>query len=156
MHTPRRSRKLSFSGPLTVARTLVGDLQDWIQRVAARPVDGQDGVPHVCVIELGGTVGDIESAPFVEALRQFVIRVGESNIFQIHVSLVPIIGGCSGWAWAGQRVCCLGPVGARAGRGGGWGLRVKCEETVVRPGARAGSKGKGGGERCGAGGGWRN
>jgi CTP synthase (UTP-ammonia lyase) len=34
-------------------------------------VDGRDGVPDVCVIELGGTVGDIESMPFVEALRQF-------------------------------------------------------------------------------------
>ena len=31
-------------------------IQDWIQRVAARPVDGNSGVPHVCVIELGGTV----------------------------------------------------------------------------------------------------
>jgi len=46
-------------------------IQDWIQRVAHVPVDGRDGVPDVCVIELGGTVGDIESMPFVEALRQF-------------------------------------------------------------------------------------
>jgi hypothetical protein len=47
------------------------------RRAAARrarlypKVDGRDGVPDVCVIELGGTVGDIESMPFVEALRQF-------------------------------------------------------------------------------------
>ena len=34
------------------------------------PVDGKEGCPDVCVIELGGTVGDIESSPFVEALRQ--------------------------------------------------------------------------------------
>lgn len=67
-------------------------IQDWIQRVAARPVDGKDGVPNVCVIELGGTVGDIESAPFVEALRQFCIRVGDANICNVHVSLVPVIG----------------------------------------------------------------
>lgn len=46
-------------------------IQDWIQRVAHIPVDGRDGIPDVCVIELGGTVGDIESSPFVEALRQF-------------------------------------------------------------------------------------
>ena len=46
-------------------------IQDWIQRVAHIPVDGMPGVPDVCVIELGGTVGDIESSPFVEALRQF-------------------------------------------------------------------------------------
>ena len=31
------------------------------------PVDGRDGTPDVCVIELGGTVGDIESMPFIEA-----------------------------------------------------------------------------------------
>lgn len=49
-------------------------LQDWIQRVAHIPVDGRDGVPDVCVIELGGTVGDIESSPFVEALRQFQFK----------------------------------------------------------------------------------
>ena len=36
----------------------------------AVPVDGRDGPPDVCVIELGGTVGDIESMPFIEALRQ--------------------------------------------------------------------------------------
>lgn len=88
-----RERRGDYLGKtVQVVPHITDAIQDWIQRVAARPVDGQDGVPHVCVIELGGTVGDIESAPFVEALRQFVIRVGESNIFQIHVSLVPIIG----------------------------------------------------------------
>jgi CTP synthase len=55
-------------------------------------VDGRDGVPDVCVIELGGTVGDIESMPFVEALRQFQFKVGPSNMCIVHVSLVPIIG----------------------------------------------------------------
>ena len=44
------------------------------------------------MIELGGTVGDIESAPFVEALRQFQFRVGEENICFVHVSLVPVMG----------------------------------------------------------------
>ena len=51
-------------------------IQDWIERVAHVPVDGKDGCPDVCVIELGGTVGDIESMPFIEALRQFQFRVG--------------------------------------------------------------------------------
>ena len=51
-------------------------IQDWIERVAHTPVDGRDGLPDVCVIELGGTVGDIESMPFIEALRQFQFRVG--------------------------------------------------------------------------------
>ena len=45
-------------------------IQDWIEEVAKVPVDGKEGCPDVCVIELGGTVGDIESSPFVEALRQ--------------------------------------------------------------------------------------
>jgi CTP synthase len=47
----------------------------------------------VCIIELGGTVGDIESAPFVEAMRQFQFRVGHQNFALIHVSLVPVING---------------------------------------------------------------
>ncbi|KAF9945757.1 CTP synthase ura7, partial [Modicella reniformis] len=48
--------------------------------------------PDICIIELGGTVGDIESAPFVEAMRQFQFRVGHDNFALIHVSLVPTIG----------------------------------------------------------------
>ena len=50
--------------------------QDWILRVATRPVDGTGQAPNVCVIELGGTLGDIESMPFVEALRQLQDKVG--------------------------------------------------------------------------------
>lgn len=41
---------------------------------------------------MGGTVGDIESSPFVEALRQFQFRVGLNNFMVIHVSLVPTVG----------------------------------------------------------------
>lgn len=43
--------------------------------------------------ELGGTLGDIESAPFVEAMRQLRRRAGKNNFLQIHVSLVPVIHG---------------------------------------------------------------
>jgi CTP synthase len=43
--------------------------------------------------QLGGTVGDIESAPFVEAMRQFQFRVGYDNFALIHVSLVPDLHG---------------------------------------------------------------
>lgn len=46
----------------------------------------------MCIIELGGTVGDIESAPFVEAMRQFQFRVGHNDFALIHVSLVPVVG----------------------------------------------------------------
>jgi CTP synthase len=77
--------------PPQVVPHITDAIQDWIQRVASQPVDGK-GVPDVCVIELGGTVGDIESAPFVEALRQFCIRAGDGNICNVHVSLVPVIG----------------------------------------------------------------
>jgi CTP synthase len=56
-------------------------------------VDDSGEEPDVCIIELGGTVGDIESAPFVEAMRQFQFRVGHENFAVIHVSLVPVING---------------------------------------------------------------
>ncbi|KAN0060256.1 CTP synthase ura7 [Thecaphora frezii] len=72
---------------------LTNAIQDWIERVAQRPIDDSGESPDVCIIELGGTVGDIESAPFVEAMRQFQFRVGHENFALIHVSLVPVIGG---------------------------------------------------------------
>ena len=67
-------------------------IQDWIEEVAHVPADGSDGSPDACIIELGGTVGDIESAPYIEALRQFQFRVGRENISFVHVSLVPVMG----------------------------------------------------------------
>jgi CTP synthase len=68
-------------------------IQDWIERVAKIPVDDTNEEPDVCIVELGGTVGDIESAPFIEAVRQLRRRAGKNNFLQIHVSLVPVIGG---------------------------------------------------------------
>ncbi|CAH6718156.1 CTP synthase 1 [[Candida] jaroonii] len=68
-------------------------IQDWIERVSKIPVDDSGLEPEICIIELGGTVGDIESAPFVEALRQFQFKVGSDNFALIHVSLVPVIHG---------------------------------------------------------------
>ena len=67
-------------------------IQEHIERVAAIPVDGTDRIPDVCLIELGGTVGDIESMVFCEALRQFQFRVGRENFCLGHVSLVPVVG----------------------------------------------------------------
>jgi len=67
-------------------------VQDWIARVASIPVDGSGKAPDVCVIELGGTVGDIESMMFLESLRQFAYRVGRDNFCHIHVSLVTVVG----------------------------------------------------------------
>uniref|UniRef100_A0A671KSZ3 CTP synthase n=1 Tax=Sinocyclocheilus anshuiensis TaxID=1608454 RepID=A0A671KSZ3_9TELE len=64
-------------------------IQEWVIRQARVPVDDDDVEPQVCVIELGGTVGDIESMPFIEAFRQFQFKVKRENFCNIHVSLVP-------------------------------------------------------------------
>jgi CTP synthase (UTP-ammonia lyase) len=57
----------------------VAQIQEWIASVARVPVDETGREPDVCIIELGGTVGDIESAPFTEALRQLRLRTEESE-----------------------------------------------------------------------------
>ncbi|CDR98938.1 probable URA7-CTP synthase 1 [Sporisorium scitamineum] len=89
-----KERKGDYLGKtVQIVPHLTNAIQDWIERVAQRPVDGSGESPEVCIIELGGTVGDIESAPFVEAMRQFQFRVGHDNFALIHVSLVPVIGG---------------------------------------------------------------
>jgi hypothetical protein len=88
-----RERKGDYLGKtVQVVPHITDAIQDWIERVAHVPVDGRDGLPDVCVIELGGTVGDIESMPFIEALRQFQFRVGPQNMCCVHVSLVPVLG----------------------------------------------------------------
>ncbi len=60
------------------------EVQSWVQRVSQIPVDSSGRNPDICIIELGGTVGDIESAPFIEAMRQFQFRVGENVIMTIY------------------------------------------------------------------------
>jgi len=75
---------------------ITNEIQNWIMRVARQPVDGSGLPPNVCVIELGGTLGDIESMPFVEALRQLQDRVGYKNCCFLHVSMVPLIGEAPG------------------------------------------------------------
>lgn len=90
-------------------------IQDWIHRAAHHPIDStmpaysdENGKnehdfkqhnhskrgkrPDVCMIEVGGTVGDIESMVFLEAIRQFKYRIGEDNLCHVHVSLVPVVG----------------------------------------------------------------
>lgn len=57
--------------------------------MAAIPVSESGKEPEVCIIELGGTVGDIESMTFIEAFRQFQFRVRKENFCVAHVSLVP-------------------------------------------------------------------
>lgn len=71
-------------------------IQEWILRVAKTPVarfgSSEKEIPEVCIVELGGTLGDIESMPFVEALRQLQEHLGYKSMCFIHVSLVPVIG----------------------------------------------------------------
>jgi len=52
----------------------------------------EDPAPDVIITEIGGTVGDIESLPFIEAARQVRHDVGRDNVFFVHVSLVPYLG----------------------------------------------------------------
>lgn len=52
----------------------------------------QDPQPDVIITEIGGTVGDIESQPFIEAARQVRHELGRGNVFFVHVSLVPFLG----------------------------------------------------------------
>ena len=52
---------------------------------------GETGEYDVVITEVGGTVGDIESLPFLEAMRQFMFRCGNKNAMAIHVTLVPYI-----------------------------------------------------------------
>ncbi len=88
-----RERRGDYLGKtVQVVPHITNEIQDWIERVAHVPADGSNEVPDACVIELGGTVGDIESAPFIEALRQFQFRVGQENVCFVHVSLVPVMG----------------------------------------------------------------
>jgi len=88
-----RERRGDYLGKtVQVVPHITDCIQDWIERVARVPVDGLAGTADVCVIELGGTVGDIESMPFIEALRQFQFRVGRDNFCLVHVSLVPVLG----------------------------------------------------------------
>ena len=92
-----KERKGEYLGKtVQVIPHVTDEIQEWIERVAKIPVDGQDGQPDVCIIELGGTVGDIESMPFIEAVRQLQWRVGTHNFCLVHVSLVPVVGADGG------------------------------------------------------------
>lgn len=96
--TIQKERKGDFLGKTVQLVPHVTDaIQQWIERVAQIPVSQVgSSSPDVCVIELGGTVGDIESMVFLEALRQFRYRVGSDNFCHVHVSLVPTVGAGDG------------------------------------------------------------
>ncbi len=51
------------------------------------------GDADVCMVEIGGTVGDIESLPFLEAIRQMGVELGRNQVLYMHLTLVPVVGG---------------------------------------------------------------
>ena len=82
----RKERRGEFLGAtVQVIPHITNEIKARIRRgAAATPVD-------VVISEIGGTVGDIESLPFLEAIRQFRREVGPENVLYLHVTLVPFI-----------------------------------------------------------------
>src|ERR1700744_4513892 len=71
---------------------VIPHITDEIKRSIKLGADGSD----VCMVEIGGTVGDIESLPFLEAIRQLGVELGRNNCIFMHLTLVPVVGGVSG------------------------------------------------------------
>jgi CTP synthase len=81
-----RERRGEYNGgTVQVIPHITNEIKDRIKRVAT------DTNPDVVITEIGGTVGDIESLPFLEAIRQFRKEVGRQNVLYMHVTLVPWI-----------------------------------------------------------------
>ncbi len=74
-----------MGGTVQVIPHITNEIKERILRVA------KDKNPDVVIIEIGGTVGDIESLPFLEAIRQFRTEVGRQHVLFMHVTLVPWI-----------------------------------------------------------------
>ena len=83
-----KERKGEFLGATV---QVIPHITDEIKRRMRAQANGPDA-PDVIITEIGGTVGDIESQPFIEAARQVRQDVGRDNVFFLHVSLVPYIG----------------------------------------------------------------
>ena len=83
-----REREGAFlGGTVQVIPHITGEIKERIYRVGRREeVD-------VVITEIGGTVGDIESQPFLEAIRQVAAEVGRQNVLYLHVSLIVSIPG---------------------------------------------------------------
>ena len=72
-----------LGGTVQVIPHITNEIKERIGRVA------RDGEPDVVIVEVGGTVGDIESLPFLEAIRQMRKDVGRANVLYVHVTLLP-------------------------------------------------------------------
>ncbi len=81
-----RERRGEYLGEtVQVIPHITNEIKERIRAMAASDID-------VVITEIGGTVGDIESQPFLEAARQIRQEVGRDNVFYLHISLVPYIG----------------------------------------------------------------
>jgi len=81
-----RERRGDYLGKtIQVIPHITGEIKDRIRKVA------EVSLADIVLIEIGGTVGDIESLPFLEAARQFELDAGEKNVLYIHLTLVPYI-----------------------------------------------------------------
>ncbi|NCV34805.1 MAG: CTP synthase [Actinobacteria bacterium] len=81
-----RERRGEYLGDtVQVIPHITNEIKDRIRAMATPDID-------IVITEVGGTVGDIESLPFLEAARQIRQEVGRENVFYLHVSLVPYIG----------------------------------------------------------------
>ena len=81
-----RERRGEYLGDtVQVIPHITNEIKDRIRAMASPEID-------IVITEVGGTVGDIESLPFLEAARQIRQEVGRENVFYLHVSLVPYIG----------------------------------------------------------------
>ncbi len=69
---------------------VIPHITDEIKRSVLALAEGQ-GAPDVAIIEIGGTVGDIEGLPFLEAIRQLKSEIGRDNCLNIHLTLVPYL-----------------------------------------------------------------
>jgi len=74
-----------LGGTVQVIPHITNEIKERITRVA------RDGSPDVVIVEVGGTVGDIESLPFLEAIRQLRKDVGRANVLYVHVTLLPAL-----------------------------------------------------------------
>jgi CTP synthase len=74
-----------LGGTVQVIPHITNEIKERIARVA------RDGDPDVVIVEVGGTVGDIESLPFLEAIRQMRKDVGRTNVLYVHVTLLPAL-----------------------------------------------------------------
>jgi CTP synthase len=74
-----------LGGTVQVIPHITNEIKERIGRVA------RDGRSDVVIVEVGGTVGDIESLPFLEAIRQMRKDVGRTNVLYVHVTLLPAL-----------------------------------------------------------------